>query len=131
MFVLLFVLRNAFRHKLRTTLTVVGIVVAIVAFGVLRTIVDAWYAGANASSSARLVTRNSVSLTFSLPLTYAQKLRQVSELTRMVQELALCDIRRRHPHADEREQQLRLASRWLDAETMRQVFGWDLDREGY
>jgi putative ABC transport system permease protein len=81
MFVLLFVLRNAFRHKLRTTLTVVGIVVAIVAFGVLRTIVDAWYAGANASSSARLVTRNSVSLTFSLPLTYAQKLRQVSGVT--------------------------------------------------
>ena len=33
-----------------------------------------------------------------------QKLRQVSELTRAVQELALCDIRRRHPHADEREQ---------------------------
>jgi putative ABC transport system permease protein len=71
------VLRNAFRHKLRTTLTIVGIVVAITAFGMLRTIVDAWYAGANASSSARLVTRNSVSLVFALPLTYAAKLRQV------------------------------------------------------
>jgi putative ABC transport system permease protein len=71
------VLRNAFRHKLRTTLTIVGIVVAVTAFGLLRTIVDAWYAGANASSSARLVTRNSVSLVFSLPLTYAAKLRQV------------------------------------------------------
>jgi putative ABC transport system permease protein len=77
MFVALLVLRNAFRHKLRTTLTIVGIVVAIVAFGVLRTIVDAWYAGANASSSARLVTRNAVSLTFALPLTYAEKLRQI------------------------------------------------------
>jgi putative ABC transport system permease protein len=71
------VLRNAFRHKLRTTLTIVGIVVAITAFGMLRTIVDAWYAGANASSSARLVTRNAVSLVFPLPLTYAAKLRQV------------------------------------------------------
>jgi len=69
--------RNAFRHKLRTALTVVGIVVAITAFGLLRTIVDAWYAGANASSSARLVTRSAVSLVFSLPLTYAQKIRQV------------------------------------------------------
>jgi putative ABC transport system permease protein len=39
--------------------------------------VDAWYAGANASSSARLVTRSSVSLVFPLPLTYAQKIRQV------------------------------------------------------
>ena len=29
-----------------------------------------------------------------------KKLRQVSELTRMVQELALCDIRRRYPNAD-------------------------------
>ena len=69
--------RNALRHKLRTALTVVGIVVAITAFGLLRTIVDAWYAGANASSSARLVTRSAVSLVFSLPLTYAQKIRQV------------------------------------------------------
>jgi len=58
-------------------LTVTGIVVAITAFGLLRTIVDAWYAGANASSSARLITRSSVSLVFSLPLTYAEKIRQV------------------------------------------------------
>ena len=71
------VAKNAFRHKLRTALTVVGIVVAITAFGLLRTIVDAWYAGANASSSARLVTRSAVSLVFSLPLTYAQKIHQV------------------------------------------------------
>jgi putative ABC transport system permease protein len=78
MFVPLLVLRNAFRHKLRTTLTIVGIVVAIVAFGMLRTIIDAWYAGANASSSARLVTRSSVSLVFPLPLNYAQKIRQVN-----------------------------------------------------
>src|SRR5512144_2269099 len=81
MFVPLLVLRNAFRHKLRTTLTVVGIVVAIMAFGLLRTIVDAWYAGANASSSARLVTRSAVSLVFPLPLSYAEKIRQVGGIT--------------------------------------------------
>jgi putative ABC transport system permease protein len=81
MFVPLLVLRNAFRHKLRTALTVLGIVVAIVAFGLLRTIVDAWYAGANASSSARLVTRSAVSLVFALPLTYAQRIRQVPGVT--------------------------------------------------
>ena len=39
-------LKNSLRHKLRTILTVVGIVVAITAFGLLHTIVDAWYAGA-------------------------------------------------------------------------------------
>ena len=77
MFVPLLVAKNALRHKLRTGLTVVGIVVAISAFGLLRTVVDAWYAGANASSSARLVTRSSVSLVFPLPLTYVPKVRQV------------------------------------------------------
>ena len=77
MFVPFLILRNAFRHKLRTTLTMVGIVVAIVAFGLLRTIVDAWYAGADASSSARLITRNAISLVFPLPINYAQKIRQV------------------------------------------------------
>jgi putative ABC transport system permease protein len=73
----LLIAKNAFRHKLRTVLTITGIIVAITAFGLLRTIVDAWYAGANASSSARLVTRSAVSLVFSLPLTYAEKIRQV------------------------------------------------------
>jgi putative ABC transport system permease protein len=71
------VLRNTLRHPLRTVLTTVGIVVAIVAFGLLRTVVDAWYAGANAASATRLVTRNAISLVFSLPLTYAAKIRQV------------------------------------------------------
>lgn len=77
MFVPLLVLRNLARHKLRTLLTALGIVVAIASFGLLRTVVDAWYAGANASSSARLVTRSAVSLVFPLPLAYAQKVRQV------------------------------------------------------
>jgi putative ABC transport system permease protein len=77
LFVPFLILRNAFRHKLRTALTMVGIVVAIVAFGLLRTIVDAWYAGAEASSSARLITRNAISLVFPLPINYAQKIRQI------------------------------------------------------
>ena len=77
MFVLRLILRNAFRHKLRTTLTMVGIVVAIVAFGLLRTIVGAWYAGVEASASTRLITRNAISLVFPMPLNYGQKIRQV------------------------------------------------------
>ena len=52
MFLLRLLLRNAFRHRLRTLLTLVGLVVAVSAFGLLRTVVDAWYAGAEASSSA-------------------------------------------------------------------------------
>ena len=61
----------------------------------------------------------------------AQKLAIVDGLTQAVQELALLDICRRHPQADEREQSLRLASRWLDAETMLKVFGWDVRAKGY
>ena len=77
MFLFKLLLKNAFRHKLRTGLTMVGLVVAICAFGLLRTIVDAWYAGVEGSSSTRLVVRSNVSLTFPLPLNYAQRLRAV------------------------------------------------------
>jgi putative ABC transport system permease protein len=71
------ILRNALRHRLRTFLTLLGLVVATLAFGLLQTVVDAWYAGAEGASSARLVTRNSISLVFTLPLTYQQKIRSV------------------------------------------------------
>ncbi len=71
------VLRNALRHKLRTGLTVAGLVVAILAFGLLQTVVDAWYAGAESAAPNRLVTRNAVSLTFSMPLHYREKIRAV------------------------------------------------------
>ncbi len=77
MFLLRLLLKNAFRHRLRTGLTVLGLVVAICAFGLLRTIVDAWYAGVEGSSSTRLVSRSNISLTFALPLGYAQRLKAV------------------------------------------------------
>ena len=81
MFVLRLLLKNAFRHRLRTLLTMVGLVVAISAFGLLRTIVDAWYAGVEATSSTRLITRNAISLTFTLPLSYAERIRGVEGVT--------------------------------------------------
>ena len=37
--------KNAFRHRLRTGLTILGIAIAILAFGMLRTMIGAWYAG--------------------------------------------------------------------------------------
>ena len=77
MFLLRLLLKNAFRHRLRTLLTMVGLVVAISAFGLLRTIVDAWYAGVDATSSTRLITRSAISLTFPLPLNYAERIRAV------------------------------------------------------
>ncbi len=75
------ILRNALRHRLRTALTMLGIFVAILAFGLLSTVIDAWYSGANTASSSRLVTRNAISLVFPLPTTYREKLRQVEGVT--------------------------------------------------
>jgi len=77
MFILKILIRNAFRHKLRTLLTILGITVAILAFGLLRTFINAWYGGVEASSASRLVTRSSISLIFHLPLSYKDKIRQV------------------------------------------------------
>jgi putative ABC transport system permease protein len=77
MYILKLLLRNAFRHKLRTSLTILSITIAILAFGLLRTFISAWYAGVEASSATRLVTRNAISLIFPLPLSYKDKIRQI------------------------------------------------------
>ena len=69
--------RNAFRNRLRTGLTVLGISIAILAFGLLRTVISTWYMGVEASSATRLVTRNAVSLVFPLPISYQEKIRQI------------------------------------------------------
>ena len=75
--------RNAMRHKLRTALTVLGLVIAVLAYGLLQTVVDAWYAGASAASNARLVTRNAISLTFALPLNYEYRIKGVEGVTQV------------------------------------------------
>ncbi|MDD2902951.1 MAG: FtsX-like permease family protein [Syntrophales bacterium] len=74
-------LRNVLRHPLRAGLTVLGMALAILAFALLRTMVEAWYAGVDASSPVRLVTRNAVSLMANLPLAYEAKIRAVPGVT--------------------------------------------------
>ena len=69
--------RNAFHNRLRSGLTILGIAVAILAFGLLRTVISAWYAGVDAASASRLVTRNAISIIFPLPINYAEKIRQI------------------------------------------------------
>lgn len=64
-------------------------------------------------------------------MSVGEKMARVTAMSRAVQELGLADVRRAHPHADERELALRLASRRLDAETMRRAFGWDPTTKGY
>lgn len=70
-------IRNAFRHRLRTLLTVLGLAVATMACGLINTVIEAWYASADASSSSRLITRSAISFTHPLPLTQAQQIRGV------------------------------------------------------
>ena len=70
-------LRNTLRHKLRGLLTVIGVGVAVMAFGLLQTVVSAWHAGVEASSANRLITRHSVSFVFPLPLAYRDRMYQV------------------------------------------------------
>ena len=71
------VFKNIFRHKLRSLLTIVGLIVAILAFGFLQTVVNAWYAGADMASATRLVTRNATSLVFPLPAYYRERIRSI------------------------------------------------------
>ncbi|MDQ1278583.1 MAG: putative transport system permease protein [Thermodesulfobacteriota bacterium] len=76
MMILKILFRNAFHSKLRSGLTILGIAVAILAFGLLRTVISSWYAGVEAASTSRLVTRNAISILFTLPLSYNEKIRQ-------------------------------------------------------
>lgn len=71
------IFKNIFRHRLRSTLTIVGLVVAILAFGFLQTVVNAWYAGADMAAATRLVTRNATSLVFPLPAYYRDRIRSI------------------------------------------------------
>jgi putative ABC transport system permease protein len=71
------VLKNLFRHRLRTILTMLGIATAVMAFGLIRTIVTAWNAGVAASAANRMITRHSVSFIFPVPLPYRQAIARV------------------------------------------------------
>ncbi len=71
------IFKNALRHKLRAFLTIVGIAIAVVAFGVLRTVVTAWNAGVESSAANRLVTRQAISFIFPLPYAYREQVLKV------------------------------------------------------
>ena len=78
-----FIFKNIFRHRLRSLLTITGLVVAILAFGLLQTVVDAWFAGADMASAQRLITRNATSLVFPLPAYYRERIRSIDGVTKV------------------------------------------------
>jgi putative ABC transport system permease protein len=75
--ILKLIFKNALRHKLRTSLTIVGIAIAVMAFGLLRTVVTAWSAGVEASAANRLITRQAVSFIFPLPYSYRDQIAKI------------------------------------------------------
>ncbi|HVP07858.1 MAG TPA: FtsX-like permease family protein [Candidatus Acidoferrum sp.] len=79
--VLKLIRKNSGRHLLRTSLTILGMAIAVMAFAVIRTALDAWYAQAEASSPNRLVVTSAISLTFTLPMAYETKIRSIEGVT--------------------------------------------------
>ena len=82
--ILSLVIRNTFRQRLRTALTIAGMAVAILAFCLLDTVIEAWYVGVNSASPNRLISRNSVSLIFPLPVSYRSRMQLVRGVEQVV-----------------------------------------------
>lgn len=80
-----FVTKNAFRNKRRSTLTVLSIAFSLLLLTFMMTL---WHAFAledgSAESSQRLIVRHKVSLTFSLPGFYREKIRSVPGVVAVV-----------------------------------------------
>ena len=74
-------MKNAFRHRLRAVLTVGGVGVAILAFGLLRTVIAAWYAGVESAAPDRLISRSKISITFPLPLAQKTQIERIPGVT--------------------------------------------------
>jgi putative ABC transport system permease protein len=69
--------RNALRNRFRTTLTIVGVAVAIIAFVLLRTVITSWNIAAEYSAKDRIATRHKLSFVISLPRRYVDTIREV------------------------------------------------------
>jgi len=73
-----FVTKSAFRNKRRSILTVLSITFSLVLLTLMMTVWHSWYIDKGSTESAqRLITRHRVSLTQSMPIYYADKMRAV------------------------------------------------------
>jgi putative ABC transport system permease protein len=70
--------RNTLRNRFRTSMTVLGGAVAIIAFVMLRTVLTAWNAGVEYAAKDRLATRNKVSFVITLPKKYYEQVKGVA-----------------------------------------------------
>ncbi len=77
-------LRNTFsRNRTRAILTFGGVAVLTLAFVFLRTIISAFSLGSDEAKVDRLITRNRISLVFTLPLADLEKIKAVPGVTQV------------------------------------------------
>jgi putative ABC transport system permease protein len=69
--------RNAFRNPFRTSLTVLGVAIAILAFVLLRTVITSWELAAQYAAKDRIGTRHKLSFVIPLPKRYVETVSQV------------------------------------------------------
>ena len=74
--------RNALRNKFRSTLTILGVAVAIVAFVMLRTVIWAYTVGVDAAAKDRVVTRHKVTFVMPVPKRYVDIVRDQPGVTK-------------------------------------------------
>ncbi|MBL8205317.1 MAG: hypothetical protein JNM09_13865 [Blastocatellia bacterium] len=60
-----------------------------------------------------------------------KKWKYVVDLNLALKSLQLAQIKTMHPQASEYELKMRLASRWIEPELMKEAFGWDVEEKGY
>src|SRR5262245_37551140 len=79
------IVKNCWRNRRRTTLTVASIGISMCLLGVLLAVYHALYISEPAPGQAlRMVTRNRVSLTFPLPESYGDRIRRVPGVAAVV-----------------------------------------------
>ena len=64
-------------------MTCLGLLVATLSFGLLSTVVDAWYAGADGASNARLIVRSSISLVFPIPMSHLDRINKLEGVSKV------------------------------------------------
>jgi putative ABC transport system permease protein len=74
-------MKNVFRNKFRTAMTVTGVAVAILAFMALRTVISAWSIAAEYAVKDRLATRNKISFVVEMPKKYVADIAEIPGVT--------------------------------------------------
>lgn len=75
------VLSNLLRHKLRTTLTILSVALALFLFASLRTVVTQLEISSQLGAANRMIVQNATAFIFPLPQSYANRLATVPHVT--------------------------------------------------